>query len=53
MFAWTARPHIHWIVPCIALVGVNFGIFPIYAGVYTYIGDAYEKYSSSAQAAQA
>lgn len=53
MFAWTARPGITPWVSMVAVIGVNFGIFPIYAGVYTYIGDAYEQYSSSAQAAQA
>ncbi|TIA92726.1 hypothetical protein E3P99_00476 [Wallemia hederae] len=53
LYAWTARPWITPYVSMIGLVGVNFGIFPIYAGVYTYIGDAYEQYSSSAQAAQA
>ncbi|TIA91863.1 hypothetical protein E3P81_01764 [Wallemia ichthyophaga] len=53
MFGWTARPWITPWVSMIAVIGVNFGIFPIYAGVYTYIGDAYEQYSSSAQAAQA
>lgn len=33
VFAWTGRPDIHWIVPALALVVSNFGIFTIYAGV--------------------
>lgn len=63
-FAWTGQPSIHWIVPAIALVFANWGIFSIYTGVLyvffraerandsAYIADAYETYSSSAQAAQ-
>ena len=53
MFAYTAKESTHWIVPCVALTIVNFGIMPIYSAVYAYIGDAYESYSSSAQASQA
>ncbi|GAA6004571.1 hypothetical protein JCM10207_000941 [Rhodosporidiobolus poonsookiae] len=51
-FAWTAREWIHWIVPCIFICIVNIGIYTIYLGTYLYIGDAYDRYSSSGQAAQ-
>ncbi|KAG7535897.1 hypothetical protein FFLO_03643 [Filobasidium floriforme] len=51
-YAWTARPSIHWIVPGIALVIVNAGTFSIYLGVYSYLSDAYEHFSSSANASQ-
>ncbi|GAA6042758.1 hypothetical protein JCM8097_007461 [Rhodosporidiobolus ruineniae] len=51
-FAWTARPWIHWIVPCIFVVMFNMGIYQIYLSVYLYLGDAYDTYSSSAQASQ-
>ncbi|PWN91041.1 MFS general substrate transporter [Acaromyces ingoldii] len=52
IFAWTGRPWLHWIGPCIGLVIINFGIFSIYLSAYTYLADAYEEYASSALAAQ-
>ncbi|KAK1922845.1 major facilitator superfamily domain-containing protein [Papiliotrema laurentii] len=52
VFAWTGKPSIPWIVPAIALCISNFGIYTIYAGTFTYLADAYETYSSSANAAQ-
>ncbi|GAA5885304.1 hypothetical protein JCM6882_009560 [Rhodosporidiobolus microsporus] len=51
-FAWTAREWIHWIVPCIFIVMFNMGIYTIYLATYLYLGDVYDKYSSSAQASQ-
>ncbi|BGP05970.1 hypothetical protein JCM10049v2_001789 [Rhodotorula toruloides] len=51
-FAWTARPWIHWIVPCIFICVFNIGIYTIYLGTYLVLGDIYDRYSSSAQAAQ-
>ncbi|GAA5822963.1 hypothetical protein JCM11251_004438 [Rhodosporidiobolus azoricus] len=51
-FAWTARSWIHWIVPCIFIVVFNMGIYTIYLATYLYLGDVYDKYSSSAQASQ-
>ncbi|WRT68828.1 uncharacterized protein IL334_005808 [Kwoniella shivajii] len=53
IYAWTAKPGVvHWIVPALALVGSYVGVFMMYTGVYTYLADAYETYSSSAQASQ-
>ncbi|GAA5862316.1 hypothetical protein JCM8547_007601 [Rhodosporidiobolus lusitaniae] len=51
-FAWTARPWIHWIAPCIFLVIANFSLWHVYLATYNYLADVYERYSSSAQAAQ-
>ncbi|GAA5837618.1 hypothetical protein JCM9279_006807 [Rhodotorula babjevae] len=51
-FAWTARESIHWIVPCIFVTLTNVGIYSIYLATYLYIGDVYDRYSSSGQAAQ-
>ncbi|KAK4686907.1 hypothetical protein P7C73_g3215, partial [Tremellales sp. Uapishka_1] len=52
VFAWTGRPSIHWAVPAVMLVIFYWGVFMMYSGVFNYIADAYETYSSSAQAAQ-
>ncbi|GAA6061662.1 hypothetical protein JCM10212_000845 [Sporobolomyces blumeae] len=51
-FAGTARPSVHWIVPAIFICVLNVGIYTIYLGTYSYIGDTYQQYSSSGQAAQ-
>ncbi|GAA5903831.1 hypothetical protein JCM6882_001327 [Rhodosporidiobolus microsporus] len=51
-FAWTARSWIHWIAPCIFLTVAQFGLYMIYLATYNYLSDVYERYSSSAQAAQ-
>ncbi|KAI5478785.1 hypothetical protein MNV49_004611 [Pseudohyphozyma bogoriensis] len=51
-FAWTARPWIHWIAPCIFLVIINSGIYTMYLATYAYLGDVYNEFSSSAQASQ-
>ncbi|KAM0754246.1 MFS general substrate transporter [Meredithblackwellia eburnea MCA 4105] len=51
-FAWTARPWIHWIAPCIFITMANLGLYTIYLATYNYLSDVYDRYSSSAQAAQ-
>ncbi|WWC91457.1 uncharacterized protein L201_006403 [Kwoniella dendrophila CBS 6074] len=51
IYAWTGRAGIvHWAVPAVCLIGCYTGIFMMYTGVFTYLADAYEVYSSSAQA---
>ncbi|RSH78924.1 uncharacterized protein EHS24_001847 [Apiotrichum porosum] len=52
VFAWTGTPNIHWIVPAIMLCISYWGSYCMYNGVFNYFADAYETYSSSAQAAQ-
>ncbi|KAL8279603.1 hypothetical protein RQP46_007916 [Phenoliferia psychrophenolica] len=51
-FAWTARPWIHWIAPCIFITLSNMGLYTVYLATYNYLSDIYGTYSSSAQAAQ-
>ncbi|WOO85359.1 Efflux pump FUB11 [Vanrija pseudolonga] len=50
-YAWTGRPSVPWIVPAIFLSGAMWGVYIMYCGVVNYFADAYETYSSSAQAA--
>ncbi|GAP90876.1 putative MFS multidrug transporter [Rosellinia necatrix] len=52
IFGWTANPRISWVVPTIAIGFCTVGIFSIYLAVFNYIADTYQRYSSSAQAAQ-
>lgn len=33
IFAWVGRPEVHWIVPAIVLVAMNWGIYCMYSGV--------------------
>lgn len=51
-FGWTAKPHIHWICPTLAIGCLTIGIFSVYQAVFNYLADAYHKYASSASAAQ-
>ena len=51
-FGWTSFPHIHWIVPTIAIGCATMGIFSIYLAVFNYLADTYHRYASSALAAQ-
>ncbi|WVR09225.1 hypothetical protein IAU60_006289 [Kwoniella sp. DSM 27419] len=51
--AWTGRASVcHWAVPAVFLCISYWGVFCMYCGVFTYLADAYETYSSSAQASQ-
>ena len=36
-YAFTGQPSIHWIVPCIALVVFQAGLFPVYLATFTYL----------------
>ncbi|KAL7415351.1 MFS general substrate transporter [Mrakia frigida] len=51
-FSWTQFGSIHWIVPCLALVPIIFGIYAIFLATYNYLTDAYGENASSAVAAQ-
>lgn len=51
-FGWTARPSVPWIWPALAVGSCTMGIFSIYLAVFNYLADTYQRYSSSAQAAQ-
>lgn len=52
VYAWTGRPQVHWIVPAIFLTLSFWGVYCMYLSVFNYFADAYETYSSSANAAQ-
>ncbi|KIJ65186.1 hypothetical protein HYDPIDRAFT_175204 [Hydnomerulius pinastri MD-312] len=52
VYAWTARPSIHWIVPLIGLTIFMTGAFIIYQVVFVYLADCYGPYASSALAGQ-
>ncbi|TXT15772.1 hypothetical protein VHUM_00275 [Vanrija humicola] len=49
-FAWTGRPSVPWGVPAMFLSFALWGVYMMYAGLYNYLADAYETFSSSAQA---
>ncbi|GAA5903062.1 hypothetical protein JCM8208_000442 [Rhodotorula glutinis] len=51
-FAWTARSWIHPAAPIVSLVVAQTGLWIIYLATYNYLADVYERYGSSAQAAQ-
>lgn len=52
LFGWTANPRISWAAPAIAIGLCTVGIFSIYLAVFNYLADTYQRYSSSAHAAQ-
>ncbi|ORX38933.1 major facilitator superfamily domain-containing protein [Kockovaella imperatae] len=52
VFAWVGKPSVPWQIPALFLCLSDIGIYVMYAGIYNYLADAYETYSSSAQAAQ-
>jgi len=52
MWAWTANPHVPWIVPLIALTIFMIGAYILYFVVFVYLADCYGMYASSAMAGQ-
>ncbi|PYH40716.1 MFS transporter [Aspergillus saccharolyticus JOP 1030-1] len=47
-FAWTAVPSVHWSVPIIGSSLFGAGMILVYAGVFTFLVDAYSVYAASA-----
>ena len=47
LFAWSARPSVHWIVPTIGLGLTIFGIYFIAQSVLLYIPNIYPRYAAS------
>lgn len=47
LFAWTARPSVHWIAPAIGLGLTIFGIYFIAQSVLLYIPNIYPRYAAS------
>ena len=52
MFGWTQFSNVPWIVPTLAIGLATMGIFSIYLAVFNYLADTYNRYASSALAAQ-
>ncbi|PYI28593.1 MFS general substrate transporter [Aspergillus indologenus CBS 114.80] len=47
-FAWTALPSVHWAIPIIGSSLFGAGMILVYAGVFTFLVDAYPVYAASA-----
>lgn len=52
IFAWTGRVGITPAAPLIGLTIFNAALYPVYLAVFSYLADCYERYASSALAAQ-
>lgn len=50
-FAWTTVASVHWIVPIIGSMFFGAGTLLVFAGVFTFLVDAYPLYAASALAA--
>ncbi|KAL1598926.1 hypothetical protein SLS60_008071 [Paraconiothyrium brasiliense] len=48
---WTARPDVHWIVPCLASMLFGMGYLCLFMALLNYLVDAYEIFAASAMAA--
>ena len=48
---WTARPDVHWIVPCIGLTMFGTGFFTIFQAALNYLVDTFQTYAASTVAA--
>ncbi|CAG8086729.1 unnamed protein product [Penicillium olsonii] len=51
-FMLSAKPEAHWISPALAIGSCTMGIFSIYLAVFNYLADTYQRFASSALAAQ-
>ncbi|KAI0884794.1 putative bicyclomycin resistance protein [Annulohypoxylon maeteangense] len=51
IFAWTAYPWVHWIVPIIGSGIFGCGTLMVFTGIFTFLVDAYPLYAASALAA--
>nr|OQO06428.1 hypothetical protein B0A51_17566 [Rachicladosporium sp. CCFEE 5018]OQO28458.1 hypothetical protein B0A51_03007 [Rachicladosporium sp. CCFEE 5018] len=47
LFAWTARPDIHWIVPLIGVVIFVTGFYLVMQGLFVYLPLSYPQYAAS------
>jgi len=47
LFAWTATPDIHWVVPTIGIVLLSGGIFMIMQPIFLYLPLSYPQYAAS------
>ncbi|KIW91974.1 uncharacterized protein Z519_06956 [Cladophialophora bantiana CBS 173.52] len=51
IFAWTARPDVHWTVPILGIVLFVFGTFFILQSIFVYVPLSYLRYAASLFAA--
>ncbi|KAJ5533270.1 hypothetical protein N7494_009822 [Penicillium frequentans] len=51
IFAWTIYPDVHWIAPIIGSAVFGAGVILVYAGIFTFLVDAYPTFAASALAA--
>ncbi|KAI5864176.1 MFS general substrate transporter [Durotheca rogersii] len=51
IFAWTAFPWVHWIVPIIGSGIFGCGTLMVFTGIFTFLVDAYPHFAASAMAA--
>lgn len=51
VFAWTAYPSVHWIIPIIGSGVFGAGTILVFSGIFTFLVDAYPAYAASALAA--
>ncbi|KAM5347223.1 hypothetical protein ACJ41O_010228 [Fusarium nematophilum] len=47
LFAWTARPGIHWVVPSVGVMLVSGAVCIIIQSIYVYLALAYPQYAAS------
>ncbi|CAD6929768.1 unnamed protein product [Tilletia controversa] len=52
ILGWGAQESIHPAVPVFGICVISFGIYPLYVCIFSYLADVYERYASSALAAQ-
>lgn len=50
-FGWSIHPHVHWIVPELAIAVFGFGLILVFSGVFTFLVEAFPLYAASALAA--
>lgn len=51
IFAWTSKPNIHWIAPCIGIAVLSCGFFTIFQNCLNYLVDTFTRYAASSIAA--
>lgn len=51
IFAWTAEPPAHWIIPILSGLPFGCGLVFLFLGINAYLTDCYEHFSASALAA--
>ncbi|KLU88220.1 hypothetical protein MAPG_07207 [Magnaporthiopsis poae ATCC 64411] len=53
MYGWGIDGGVHWMLPLVGTAITGFGSILIFAGIQTYLVDAFEEYAASAVGANA